>query len=717
MKILNPMRAKIAAFIPFLIWMAACNSPEKQIRHMKDVKAQPPVAKKIPKKLEKFGDVRIDNYYWLRERDNPEVLKYLKAENAYTDKVMAPVKAFREKLFQEIKGRIKEDDSSVPYRLDDYYYYTRYVKGGEYPLYCRKKGSMDAKEEVLADGNELGKGHKFFSYFADVGVEHRMMALVMDTVGRRKYHIRIKDLKAGKMLPEIIKDVTGNIAWAGGDRYLFYTRQDPQTLRWYQVFRHKLGEDTSKDQLVYEEKDVTFDCYVSRTKSKKYIMISSSSTLSDEWRYLPADKPLSEPVVIQPRERNLEYSVDHLDGKFYIRTNLNARNFKLVETPVTAPGKANWKDVISHREDYFLESFELFRDFLVLEEKNEGLTKIRILSWNHQDDHYIDFGEPAYAAWLAYNPEMNTEFVRYGYSSFTTPRSTYDYQMVKREKTLLKRQEVLGDFDPSNYRSERIWVEARDGVKVPLSIVYRKGFEKDGSHPCLIYGYGSYGASMEASFSSYRLSLLDRGFVYALAHVRGGQELGRKWYEDGKLLKKKNTFYDFIDCSKYLIDHKYTNPDKLFAQGGSAGGLLMGAVANMAPELYKGIIAQVPFVDVLTTMLDETIPLTTAEYDEWGNPNEKVYYDYIKSYSPYDNVVAQAYPNMLVTTGLHDSQVQYWEPAKWVAKLRATKTDDHLLLLHINMEAGHGGASGRFKRIRETARIYAFVLDLTGIDQ
>ena len=717
MKILNPMRAKIAAFIPFLIWMAACNSPEKQIRHMKDVKAQPPVAKKIPKKLEKFGDVRIDNYYWLRERDNPEVLKYLKAENAYTDKVMAPVKAFREKLFQEIKGRIKEDDSSVPYRLDDYYYYTRYVKGGEYPLYCRKKGSMDAEEEVLADGNELGKGHEFFSYFADVGVEHRMMALVMDTVGRRKYHIRIKDLKTGKMLPEIIKDVTGNIAWAGGDRYLFYTRQDPQTLRWYQVFRHKLGEDTSGDQLVYEEKDVTFDCYVSRTKSKKYIMISSSSTLSDEWRYLPADKPLSEPVVIQPRERNLEYSVDHLDGKFYIRTNLNARNFKLVKTPVTAPGKANWKDVISHREDYFLESFELFRDFLVLEEKNEGLTKIRILSWNHQDDHYIDFGEPAYAAWLAYNPEMNTEFVRYGYSSFTTPRSTYDYQMVKREKTLLKRQEVLGDFDPSNYRSERIWVEARDGVKVPLSIVYRKGFEKDGSHPCLIYGYGSYGASMEASFSSYRLSLLDRGFVYALAHVRGGQELGRKWYEDGKLLKKKNTFYDFIDCSKYLIDHKYTKPDKLFAQGGSAGGLLMGAVANMAPELYKGIIAQVPFVDVLTTMLDETIPLTTAEYDEWGNPNEKVYYDYIKSYSPYDNVVAQAYPNMLVTTGLHDSQVQYWEPAKWVAKLRAAKTDDHLLLLHINMEAGHGGASGRFKRIRETARIYAFVLDLTGIDR
>ncbi len=706
---------KMAVSLIPLIWVAACTPSEKQIKHMKDVKAKPPVAKKIPEKLEKFGDVRIDDYYWLRERENPEVLKYLEAENAYIDKVMAPVKPLQDKLFEEIKGRIKQDDSSVPYRLDDYYYYTRFIKGGEYPLYCRKKGSMEAEEELLADGNALGKGHEFFSYFADVGAQHRMMALVMDTVGRRKYHIRFKDLKTGKMLPEIIKDVTGNIAWADSDRYLFYSRQDPQTLRWYQIYRHKLGEDTSTDQLVYEENDVTFDCSVSRTKSKKYIMISSSSTLSDEWRYLPSDKPLSQPVIIQPRERNLEYSVDHLDARFYIRTNLNAQNFKLVETPVSAPGKENWKDVIPNREDFFLERFELFKDFLVLEEKNEGLTKIRIIKWNHKDDHYIDFGEPAYAAWLAYNPEMNTDLVRYGYSSFTTPRSTYDYQMITKEKILLKRQEVVGDFDPNNYQSERVWVEARDGVKVPMAVVYRKGFRKDGSHPCLIYGYGSYGASMEASFSSYRLSLLDRGFVYALAHVRGGQEMGRKWYEDGKLLHKKNTFYDFIDCSKYLIDNKYTGAEKLFAQGGSAGGLLMGAVANMAPELYKGIIAQVPFVDVLTTMLDETIPLTTAEYDEWGNPNEKIYYFYIKSYSPYDNVTAKAYPNMLVTTGLHDSQVQYWEPAKWVAKLRATKTDNNLLLLHVNMEAGHGGASGRFKRIRETARIYAFMLDLAGI--
>ncbi len=717
MKNLNPVMWKMAVFVFLLSYIAACTPSEKQLKHMKEVKAKPPVAKKIPKKLEKFDDIRIDNYYWLRERENPKVLEYLKAENDYIDKVMAPVKPLREKLFEEIKGRIKQDDSSVPYRLDDYYYYTRYVKGGEYPLYCRKKGSMDAEEELLADGNALGKGHEFFSYFADVGVKHRMMALVMDTVGRRKYFIRLKDLQTGKMLPEIIKDVTGNIAWADDDRYLFYTRQDPQTLRWFQVFRHKLGEDPSTDQLVYEEKDVTFDCYVSRTKSKKYIMISSSSTLSDEWRYFPADEPLSEPVVIQPRERNLEYSADHLGDNFYIRTNLNAKNFKLVVTPVTAPQKENWKDVIPHREDYFLEGFELFGNFLVLEEKNDGLTKIRVMNWNKKDDHYIDFGEPAYAAWLAFNPEMNTDMVRFGYSSFTTPRSTYDYQMYTKEKILLKRQEVLGDFSPENYQSERVWVKARDDVKIPMSIVYRKGFKRDGSHPCLIYGYGSYGATIDASFSSYRLSLLDRGFVYAIAHVRGGQELGRKWYEDGKLLHKKNTFYDFIDCSKYLVDNNYTTSGKLFAQGGSAGGLLMGAVNNMAPELYKGIIAQVPFVDVLTTMLDETIPLTTAEYDEWGNPNKKEYYDYIKSYSPYDNVEAKAYPNLLVTTGLHDSQVQYWEPAKWVAKLRATKTDDNLLLLHINMDAGHGGASGRFKRIKETARIYAFMLDLIGQGQ
>lgn len=700
-----------------VIWITACTPAEKRVKHMKDVKAVPPVAKIVPKELEKFGDVRIDNYYWLKDRDNPEVLEYLKKENAYLDQVMAPVKSLQTKLFEEIKERIKEDDSSVPYHLDDYYYYTRYVKGGEYPLYCRKKGSMDAEEELLEDGNALGKGHEFFSYFADVGLEHRMMALVMDTVGRRKYHIRFKDLKTGEMLPEIIKDVTGNIAWAKDDQYLFYARQDPQTLRSFQIFRHKLGEDQANDELVFEEKDVTFSCYVYRTKSKKYILIASSSTLSEECRYLPADQPMSELKIIQPRERNLEYSVDHYGDNFYIRTNLNAQNFKLVKAPVSAPGKENWKDVVAHREDFFLEGFEIFKDFLVLQEKNEGLNKIRIISWDKSNDHYIDFGEPAYAAWLAYNPEFNTNLVRYGYSSFTTPRSTYDYDMVSTDKTLLKRQEVLGDFDPDNYQSERVWVTARDGVKVPLSIVYRKGFKPDGSHPGLIYGYGSYGFSTSASFSSYRLSLLDRGFVYALAHIRGGQEMGRKWYEDGKLLHKKNTFYDFIDCSKYLIDNKYTGVDKLFAQGGSAGGLLMGAVANMAPELYQGIVAQVPFVDVLTTMLDETIPLTTAEYDEWGNPNDKLYYEYIKSYSPYDHVEPKAYPNMLVTTGLHDSQVQYWEPAKWVARLRATKTDHNLLLLHINMEAGHGGASGRFKRIHETARAYAFMLDLLEVDE
>jgi len=717
MKVLKWTTDIWAKWALLLVLIAACTPSEKQMKHMKDVDANPPIAKKVPQKLEILGDIRIDNYYWLNDRDNTEVIDYLEAENAYLDQVMAPVKPLQEKLFEEIKGRIKKDDSSVPYRLDDYFYYTRYVKGGEYPLYCRKKDSMEVEEELLADGNELAKGHEFFSYFASVGVEHHTMALFKDTVGRRKYHIRFKNLETGEMFPEVIENVTGSHAWAADDRYLFYARQDQQTLRSFQIYRHKLGEDPALDEIVFEEKDETFDCYVWRAKSKKFIFITSTSTLSQEYRYLPADQPLSEPKIIQPRERDLEYSVDHYDNKFYIRTNLNATNFKLVETLVSASGKENWKDVVPHREDFFLESFEIFSNFLVLEEKNEGLTKIRVIDWKDKGDHYINFGEPAYSAWLAYNPEFDTELVRYGYSSFTTPSSTYDYHMVSKKKTLLKRQEVVGDFDPENYQSERVWVTARDGVKVPLSIVYRKGFEKNGTQPCLIYGYGSYGNSMDAGFSSYRLSLLDRGFVYALAHIRGGEEMGRLWYEDGKLLHKKNTFYDFIDCSQYLIDSGYTSSDKLFAQGGSAGGLLMGAVANMAPELYQGIIAQVPFVDVLTTMLDETIPLTTSEYDEWGNPNENNYYEYIKSYSPYDNIEAKVYPNILVTTGLHDSQVQYWEPAKWVAALRDIKTDKNLLLLHINMDAGHGGASGRFKRIRETAREYAFMMDLLGIDR
>ncbi len=704
-------------WILLIIMIAACTPSEKQTKHMKDIIANPPLAKVVPQKLEKFGDVRIDNYYWLNDRDNPEVIDYLKAENAYLVKVMAPVKPLRKKLFEEIKGRIKKDDSSVPYHLGDYYYYTRYVKGGEYPLYCRKKDSMENTEELLADGNELARGHEFFSYFTSVGVEHRMMAVMMDTIGRRKYHIRFKDLETGEMLPEIIQDVTGYNAWSAGDQYLFYARQDHQTLRSFQIYRHKLGEDPTTDELIFEEKDVTFDCYVSPTKSNEVILITCTSTLSQELWYIPADQPLSEPKIIQPREHNLEYSVDHYGDKFYIRTNLNATNFKLVEAPVLTPGKENWNDVVPHREDFFLEGFEIFSKFLVLQEKNEGLTKIRIIDWNDNSGRYIDFGEQAYSAWLAYNPEFNTELVRYGYSSFTTPSSTYDYHMVSANKTLLKRQEVLGDFDPDNYQSERVWVTARDGVKVPLSIVYRKGFIKNGTQPCLIYGYGSYGNSMNDGFSSYRLSLLDRGFVFAMAHIRGGEEMGRLWYEDGKLLHKKNTFYDFIDCSKYLIDNGYTSSDKLFAQGGSAGGLLMGAVANMASELYRGIIAAVPFVDILTTMLDETIPLTTFEYDEWGNPNEKIYYDYMKSYSPYDNVEAKTYTNILVTTGLHDSQVQYWEPAKWVASLRATKTDKNLVLLHVNMDAGHGGASGRFKPIHEMAMIYAFMLDLVGKDQ
>lgn len=678
---------------------------------------QAPAAQVIPERLEKHGDVRIDNYYWLKRRDNPDVIEYLEEENEYTKAVMAHTEKFQDRLFEEIKGRIKQTDVSVPYKLDDYYYYYRYESGKEYPIYCRKRGSLDASEEIMLDVNAVAEGHEFCSVRGqEVSSGQDVLAFAVDTVGRRKYTIQFKNLRTGKTYGDQIPDVTPNMAWANDNKTLFYTHQDPKTLRPYQIYRHVLGTDVSKDELVYEEKDDTFSTYVWKTKSKKYIMIASFQTLSHEYRYLDADTPGGDFTVFLERERNHEYDVDHLNDKFYIRTNYQAENFRLMTAPLLNTSKENWREVIPHREDVFLRDFTIFVDHLVLEERKKGLTQIRIIPWNSRaDEHYLDFGEPVYLAYVSTNPDMSTQILRYGYTSMTTPNSIFDYDMVAREKTLMKQDEVLGGFDSNDYETVRLFATADDGTEIPISMVYRKGMKQDGKNPLLLYGYGSYGASMDATFSSPRLSLIDRGFIFSIAHVRGGQELGRKWYEDGKLLKKKNTFTDFIDCAEYLIAEKYTSQDRLFAIGGSAGGLLMGAVVNMAPGLFKGIVARVPWVDVVTTMLDGNIPLTTSEYDEWGDPGIKEYYDYMLSYSPYDNVQAKEYPNILVTTSLHDSQVQYWEPAKWVAKLRALKTDQNTVLLKTSMEAGHGGRSGRYKRYEDTAFIYAFLLDLMKI--
>ncbi len=676
------------------------------------------MAKVIPKKLEKHGHVRVDNYYWLNERENPDVLEYLKAENEYTEAVMAHAKDLEEALFEEIKGRIKQTDMSVPYKLDDYYYYTRYEEGQEYRIYCRKKDSLEGNEEIMLDVNKLAEGHEYFQVRrTTVSSGQNLLAYAVDTVGRRFYTIYFKNLETGETLQDKVPRVTGNMAWAEDNQTLFYSKQDPTTLRSYQIYRHSLGTDPSQDKLVYEEKDETFSTYVFKTKSKKYIMIASYQTLSTEYRYLKADDPTGEFTVVLPREEDHEYRVDHYKDHFYIRTNYEAKNFRLMKTAVAKTGKKHWQEVIPHRDDVLLSDFEIFKDHLVLTERKGGLRQIRVIPWDGSEEHYLDFGEPAYLAYISTNPDFDTHVLRYGYTSMTTPNSIYDYDMVTRDKVLRKQEEILGDFDSNNYRTERLHATSDDGIEIPISLVYRKGMRKDGQNPLLLYGYGSYGYSMDATFRSARLSLLDRGFIFAIAHVRGGEELGRWWYEDGKLLKKKNTFTDFIDCAEHLISEKYTSKEKLFAMGGSAGGLLIGAVINMRPDLFKGAIADVPFVDVITTMLDESIPLTTSEYDEWGNPNEKEYYDYILSYSPYDNVESKDFPNLLVTTGLHDSQVQYWEPAKWVAKLRTLKTDNNRLLLKTNMEAGHSGITGRFKRYKEIALEYAFILDLVGISK
>ena len=677
-----------------------------------------PVAKVVPRQLEKHGHVRTDNYHWLKERESAEVIDYLEAENDYTESALAHLKTRREELFDEIVGRIQQDDSTVPYALGDYLYYRRYREGGEYPIYCRRGKQEGAEEEILLDANRLAEGQDFLQVRgAKVSENHKLLAYAVDTVGRRLYTLRFRDLESGEDFADAIPNVTGNHVWAADNRTVFYTQQDPETLRWYRIYRHVLGTDPQDDVLVYEERDEEFSSFVYKTKSREFLVIGSEQTLSSEYRILPAAEPQGEFAVFQPREENHEYSVDHAAGKFYVRTNWEAKNFRLMAASVDATGKENWREVIAHRKDVYLNGVELFRDHMVVSEREDGLIRMRIVPWDGSAEHYLDFGEPAYLAFFDDNYEFDTGVLRYGYTSLTTPYSVFDYDMATRTKTLRKEDPVLGGFDKHNYVTERLWASARDGVRVPVSVVYRKGFKPDGTAPLLLYAYGSYGYSMDARFNSSRLSLLDRGFAYAIAHIRGGQELGRGWYEDGKLMKKMNTFTDFIDAGKHLVAEGYTSDDRLFAMGGSAGGLLMGAVANLAPELFHGIVSRVPFVDVVTTMLDPDIPLTTSEYDEWGNPNEREAYDYMLSYSPYDNLEAKDYPHMLITAGLHDSQVQYWEPAKYVAKLRTLKTGDDLLLLSTNMEAGHGGASGRFQRYRETALIYSFLLDLAGVKE
>jgi oligopeptidase B len=693
---------------------------------MKSTDANYPVADKQPTKLEKHGDVRIDNYFWMRLTDaqknailkdeqTQKVVAYLEAENTYYANVTAYTKKFQEDLFQEMKGRIKEDDSSVPYKDNGYYYITRYEIGSQYPIYSRKKETLEAKEEILFDVNIEAKDYDYFQLGGlNISPDNKMAVYATDTVSRRQYFLRIKNLETGEIYKDIIDNTNGGSVWANDNKTIFYTKKNPETLRSSTVFRHILGTEASEDVEVFNEKDPAFSAYVSKTKSDEYIIIGSHSTLATESQFLDANNPTGTFKLIQAREKELEYDISQYKEHFYILTNKDgATNFKLMKTPISNPSKENWVDVIPHRQETLLEDFSIFKDYLVLEERTNGLNKIRIKRWDKKEDYYLPFNEETYAAGVFGNPEFDTDTIRYSYNSFTTPSSVIDFNMKDRTNDVKKEQAVLGGkFQKENYLSERVWVTARDGKKVAISLVYHKDTLLNENTPLLQYAYGSYGHTVSDGFSTTRLSLLDRGFVFALAHIRGGQYLGREWYEDGKMFTKKNTFTDFIDCSKYLIDQKYTSAKHLYAMGGSAGGLLMGAIVNMNPELYNGIIASVPFVDVVSTMLDDTIPLTTGEYDEWGNPNEKEAYDYIKSYSPYDQVGAQAYPNMLIITGFHDSQVQYWEPAKWVAKLRELKTDTNLLLLHTDMVAGHGGASGRFESLKEVAEEFTFLLAL-----
>jgi len=676
---------------------------------------KPPVAKKRPHRLEKHEDVRVDNYYWMSDRNNPEVLAYLKAENDYLNDQFGRTDAIQVELFEEIKSRIKQTDVSVPYREGDYFYYWRYLDGLDYRIYCRKAVGSD-EEQIILNVNKISQNHDYCDVLClGLSTDEQILAYAVDTVGRRQYELNFRDLRTNTTLVDVVRDFTGNAVWANDNRTIFYGRQHPETLRSFQIWRHTLGEDVSCDELVYEENDNTFSCAVGKSRSKQYVLIGSYHTSTTEYRYLDAKTPKEALSVFRPRQRGHEYHIDHFRNRFYMRTNLNAKNFRLLELDGPRQEMNEGRELVSHRDAVLFEEYELFRDYFVVQERINGLVSLRIRPWSGNADHAIEFPDAAYDVFIDdCNKLADTDMFRFGYSSLSTPESTYDYDMRTRRRTLLKCDEVLGGFNKNNYCTKRIYATADDGTRVPISLVSRKNTPHDGTSPLLLYGYGSYGISMDASFSSARLSLLDRGFIFAIAHVRGGEELGRQWYNDGKLLKKKNTFTDFISCAEHLIAECYTASDKVFAMGGSAGGLLMGAILNMRPDLFHGVIAQVPFVDVVTTMLDKSIPLTTGEYDEWGDPEKEQYYGYIKSYSPYDNVLAKEYPNILVMTGIHDSQVQFWEPAKWVAKLRARKTDNNLLLFRTNMDAGHSGASGRYQRYRETALQYAFLLDLAG---
>ena len=687
-------------------------------------KASFPVAEKKEHWRTLHGDKVLDNYYWMYDYfgkgpDSTKVVDYLKAENNYLETVMAGTKQLQADLFTEMKARIKEKDESVPVFKNGYYYYTRTENGKQYYKYCRKKGNLNANEEVLLDVDKMAEGHPYFAVTGfDISEDNNLLAYGVDNVSRRQYTIYVKNLTTGEILKDAVANTEGDPCWANDNKTFFYTEKHPVTLLSEKILRHTLGTDAAKDPVVYEEKDKSNYIGVEKTKNNKYIFIVSQATMSSEFRMINASTPNAAFTVFQPRMKDVLYSVITLDDKFLIRTNKDgAKNFKLMECPLDKTDVSHWKEVIPNRNDVLLQSVEEFKNFIVINERKNGLVKMHVRNLKDNSENYIDFGEAAYAANFGGNPEYNTTNLRYNYTSLTTPASVYDYNMVTKEKKLMKQQEVLGGYNPNDYVTERLYVTARDGIKVPVSLVYKKGFKKDGNAPLLLYAYGSYGSSTDAGFNSARLTLLNRGFVYAIAHIRGGQEMGRQWYEDGKMMKKKNTFTDFIDCGEYLVKEKYTSKKHLYAQGGSAGGLLMGAIVNMAPNLWHGVIAQVPFVDVINTMLDENIPLTTNEFNEWGNPKDKDAYFYMKSYSPYENVEKKSYPNILVTTGLHDSQVQYFEPSKWVAKLRDMKTDNNILLLHTNMEFGHGGASGRFDYLKDVALNYAFLFTLEGINK
>ena len=699
------------SFLAF-IFVTACN---ENILMKENPNLPPPKAEKVPYQHKIHDDIRIDDYYWLRDRNNPEVIDYLERENDYYNKLTIQSKSIQSELFSEMKSRVKEDDSSVPYFYNGYWYITRFEKGKSYPIYTRKKDSLSANEELLIDVNKEASGYEFFSLVGiNISPDNTKMSYAIDIESRRKYTLYVKDLNTSKILNTKIKNTTGRTVWANDNKHFFYTKKDPNTLRANEVYRHNIDDHNNIDQLIYVETDNTFNVGIGKSKSNEYIFISSYSTLTSEYQYLNANNPKEKFKKIQERIRGLEYSVSHFNDYFYIITNHNdSHNFKLVKTPIDKTEIKNWVTVIDHEKEVLLEGIELFEKFWVTSQRSNGLNSLMIHSWNGDKSYYLPIEGETYSLYSVYNPEFSSSKLRYSYNSLSKPNSIMEFDMDSKINKTLKTQKVLDDnFNSNNYIEKRIWAEAEDGVKIPISIVYHKKTKLSSETPLLQYAYGSYGITRDPNFSSTRLSLLDRGFVYAIAHVRGGEYLGRSWYEDGKLFKKKNTFSDFISCSKFLIDNKYTSSKHLYAQGGSAGGLLMGVILNDSPEIYNGVIAAVPFVDLITTMLDETIPLTTGEYDEWGNPNNKEYYDYMLSYSPYDQIKNQAYPNILVTTGLNDSQVQYWEPAKWVAKLREYKTDSNVIFLNTNMNTGHSGASGRFDSLKEIAKDYAFLLQL-----